>query len=204
MNTTTDTSYEQSKPSQEQSELCNECEEQEVDVPDPPETRHVEVDVPVLSKTFERMFIDLKVHVAEVAKKRRESLAFRSAVEAHRVDGELSGNRPKAASSEDEALGLGVWGPHDEFQGDVNYRTLDALLRRVDRAGFERCALSHQSCPLKTMLTVVISRIQRRNSSNFTRRSKRPRRASSTRRTGKPPSRAYSKSTGGRMSRAKF
>ena len=158
MNTTTDTSYEQSKPSQEQSELCHECEEQEVDVPDPPETRHVKVDVPVLSKTFERMFIDLKVHVAEVAKKRRESLAFRSAVEAHRVDGELSGNRPKVATSEDEALGLGVWGPHDEFQGDVNYRTLDALLRRVDRSGFERCALyrhTNPSCFPITMLTFI-------------------------------------------------
>ena len=34
----------------------------------------------------------------------------------------------------------GVWLPGDERQGDVNYRTLNKLLTRVDQRGFERSA----------------------------------------------------------------
>ena len=40
----------------------------------------------------------------------------------------------------DEIEGLGVWMAGDEFQGDVNMRTLQRLLTRVDQRGFERSA----------------------------------------------------------------
>tara|TARA_B100000927_G_scaffold235411_1_gene195922 strand:+ start:2335 stop:2898 length:564 start_codon:yes stop_codon:yes gene_type:complete len=67
--------------------------------------------------------------------KRIEALAFKSALE---DDGE--GGDANEDASLDEIEGLGVWMPGDEFQGDVNYRTLQKLLTRVDQRGFERSA----------------------------------------------------------------
>ena len=83
-----------------------------------------------LFKTFE-------AHVAKLdaaRNKRIEALAFKSALE---DDGEGEVNED---ASLDEIEGLGVWMPGDEFQGDVNYRTLQKLLTRVDQRGFERSA----------------------------------------------------------------
>ena len=37
---------------------------------------------------------------------------------------------------------LGKRQPQDEYQGDVNLRTLRSLLRMIDDRGFERCAAS--------------------------------------------------------------
>ena len=66
--------------------------------------------------------------------KRIEALSFKSALE---DDGEGEINED---ASLDEIEGLGVWQAGDEFQGDVNYRTLQKLLTRVDQRGFERYA----------------------------------------------------------------
>lgn len=45
-----------------------------------------------------------------------------------------------ASAAADADAGLGVWQHGDEYQGDVNLRTLKALLERVDQRGFERSA----------------------------------------------------------------
>ena len=66
--------------------------------------------------------------------KRIEALSFKSALE---DDGEGEINED---ASLDEIEGLGGWQAGDEFQGDVNYRTLQKLLTRVDQRGFERSA----------------------------------------------------------------
>jgi len=41
---------------------------------------------------------------------------------------------------------LGVRQPQDEFQGDVNLRTLRSLLKMIDDRGFERCVASFPDC----------------------------------------------------------
>ena len=50
-------------------------------------------------------------------------------------------------ATQDEIDGLGVWLAGDEFQGDVNYRTLQKLLTRVDQRGFERSASAARGAP---------------------------------------------------------
>ncbi len=71
----------------------------------------------------------------DAARRRRiEALSFKSALE---DDGKEEVNQD---ANQDEIDGLGVWLPGDEFQGDVNYRTLQKLLTRVDQRGFERSA----------------------------------------------------------------
>lgn len=83
------------------------------------------------------LFQSFDAHVTklEAARiKRIEALSFKSALE---DDGEGEINED---ASLDEIEGLGVWQAGDEFQGDVNYRTLQKLLTRVDQRGFERCA----------------------------------------------------------------
>ena len=76
-------------------------------------------------------------HVANLdtaRNKRIEALSFKSALE---DDGEAEINED---ATQDELDGLGIWMAGDEFQGDVNYRTLQKLLTRVDQRGFERYA----------------------------------------------------------------
>lgn len=63
------------------------------------------------------------------ARQRRSVVAMRSTV----LDNE---GREEAG----EHSLLGVRQPTDEFQGDVNLRTLRALLKMIDDRGFERCA----------------------------------------------------------------
>ena len=85
----------------------------------------------------ETLFKSFEKHVAnlDAARLRRiEALSFKSALE---DDGEGDVNED---ATQDEVDGLGVWLPGDEFQGDVNYRTLQKLLTRVDQRGFERSA----------------------------------------------------------------
>ena len=45
-----------------------------------------------------------------------------------------------ASAAADADAGLGVWQHGDEYQGDVNLRTLKTLLERIDQRGFERSA----------------------------------------------------------------
>lgn len=86
----------------------------------------------LLSSTLFNAF-DTHVAKLDAARlKRIEALSFKSALEDD-GDGELNQD-----VTQDEIDGLGVWMPGDEFQGDVNYRTLQKLLTRVDQRGFER------------------------------------------------------------------
>ena len=81
------------------------------------------------------LFQSFDAHVAKLdaaRRKRIEALSFKSALE---DDGEGEVNED---ASLDEVDGLGVWMADDEFQGDVNFRTLQKLLTRVDQRGFER------------------------------------------------------------------
>ena len=81
------------------------------------------------------LFTSFDKHVdnLDAARVRRvEILSFKSALE---DDGAEEIN-PDA--TQDEIDGLGIWQAGDERQGDVNYRTLQKLLTRVDQRGFER------------------------------------------------------------------
>jgi hypothetical protein len=92
---------------------------------------------PLDALIHETLFKSFEAHVErlDAARRRRiETLSFKSALE---DDGKEEINED---ASQDEIDGLGVWLPGDEFQGDVNYRTLQKLLTRVDQRGFERSA----------------------------------------------------------------
>ena len=65
----------------------------------------------------------------ERARERREAVRLTNLVDAGRV---------KTSVSEDDLLGKRL--PRDEFEGDTNFRTLKALLKKVDERGFERSA----------------------------------------------------------------
>tara|TARA_B110001452_G_scaffold79753_1_gene65219 strand:+ start:5892 stop:6701 length:810 start_codon:yes stop_codon:yes gene_type:complete len=78
-----------------------------------------------LSTEFERHAERLR----ERARARRESVKLRASVFDNEDHEEVS-----------EEASLGKWQPQDEFQGDVNMRTLRTLLRMVDERGFERSA----------------------------------------------------------------
>ena len=58
-------------------------------------------------------------------------------------------------SSEDELLGKRL--PRDEFEGDVNFRTLQALLKKIDDRGYERvrslASVPHPLFPPHSQLT---------------------------------------------------
>lgn len=85
-----------------------------------------------LAKGFE----DLVADVGKARDARRERMAFKSAAEM--ADEMVSSDR--VALNDDERQQMGEWLPGDEYQGDVNMRTLDRLLKRVDQRGFERSA----------------------------------------------------------------
>lgn len=85
------------------------------------------------------LFKAFDLHVTnldQARQKRIEALSFKSALEDN-GDDEINED-----ATQDEIDGLGVWMAGDEFQGDVNYRTLQKLLTRVDQRGFERYAQS--------------------------------------------------------------
>lgn len=102
----------------------------------------------LISSTLFKAF-DAHVAKLDAARlKRIEALSFKSALE---DGGEGDANED---ATQDEIDGLGVWMPGDEFQGDVNYRTLQKLLTRVDQRGFERCAQASllRTAPLRGSL----------------------------------------------------
>lgn len=99
------------------------------------EVAEAEEDHTLLNASLFKAF-DAHVDRLDAARlKRIEALSFKSALE---DDGE--GGEVNEDASLDEIEGLGMWMPGDEFQGDVNYRTLQKLLTRVDQRGFERSA----------------------------------------------------------------
>jgi hypothetical protein len=81
-------------------------------------------------------FDELVLDVGKARDARRERMAFRSAAE---VADEMV-NADKVVLNDDEKQQLGEWLPGDTFQGDVNMRTLDRLLKRIDQRGYERSA----------------------------------------------------------------
>lgn len=85
-----------------------------------------------LAEGFETLVAD----VGKARDARRERMAFKSAAE---MADEMV-NSDRVALNDDERQQLGEWLPGDEYQGDVNMRTLDRLLKRVDQRGFERYA----------------------------------------------------------------
>jgi hypothetical protein len=109
--------------------------------PEPPEEEGEAAEERLLSSSLFAAF-DAHVVAIDVARKRRrEMLAFRSAAEEDGQTEEVS-----ADASQDEIDGLGTWMPTDTMQGDVNMRTLQKLLTRVDQRGYERSA--QQPLPL--------------------------------------------------------
>ena len=65
----------------------------------------------------------------DASRRRRDAVRLKAAV--------LDTESREEVSADDA---LGKWQPNDEFQGDVNLRTLRALLTKIDELGFERCA----------------------------------------------------------------
>lgn len=91
------------------------------------------------AKMSKGLFAEFEKHAANVRAAhsiRREELAFLPSASVD--DLLIDANASAAAKDIDD--GLGVRLPDDEFQGDTNFRTLQALLARVDQRGFERCA----------------------------------------------------------------
>ena len=89
----------------------------------------------------EQLLSQFETHVARLtsrSKSRRLAVQLRSTV--------LDREEREQASELDM---LGKRQPQDEFQGDVNFRTLHALLKMVDERGFERCAAC---CPVQCAL----------------------------------------------------
>ena len=114
-------------PQQAPNDEAEEEEEEEEQEP-----ANVDEEDALLSSTLFNAF-DSHVAKLDAARlKRIEALSFKSALEDD-GDGELNQD-----ATQDEIDGLGIWQAGDEFQGDVNYRTLQKLLTRVDQRGFER------------------------------------------------------------------
>ena len=91
------------------------------------------------------LFLGFEGHVKALERareQRREALAFKSAVE---EDAEMI-DEGAAKKTQDELDGLGVWMPGDKYTGDINMRTLQKLLARVDARGFERSAQQLEVC----------------------------------------------------------
>lgn len=111
-----------------------------------PEPDHATGALPELEREFSKLmsngvYAEFDAHAQAVQtalEKRRERLQFASNTMEELVDDAM-------ADAEDVDAGLGVWREGDAYQGDVNLRTLNALLERVDQRGFERCAASNQT-----------------------------------------------------------
>lgn len=100
------------------------------------------------------LFLEFERHAEEVRKahaERREALEFRASVE--NIEDQL--NEVNASAAQDIDDGLGVRLTSDEFQGDTNYRTLQALLTRIDQRGFERYVHWNDATQPLTLLALM-------------------------------------------------
>ena len=94
------------------------------------------------------LFAGFETHVERLKaarKRRQEALAFKGALETEASTVENEGG---ADQTQDELDGLGVRLPTDKWQGDVNMRTLEKLLARVDARGYERRVRPFPRAPL--------------------------------------------------------
>ena len=96
--------------------------------------------------------------------RRRRVLEFRTDTES------ASRGTKRKAETQDELDELGVWREGDQMQGQVNMRTLQKLLTRVDQAGYERYAVAIYNNQMRPRI-VCSSCAGRHSSSNSTRRS---------------------------------
>ena len=87
----------------------------------------VDVQAEVFSPKLRNQFEEQAKRLEERAKARRKAVQLKSAV--------LDNEERETSSAEDM---LGRRQPQDEYQGDVNIRTLRALLKMIDDRGFER------------------------------------------------------------------
>ena len=145
------------------------------------------------------LLAEFERHHARMVERARERL------EAVQLTNLVDAGRVKTSVSEDDLLGKRL--PRDEFQGDTNFRTLKALLKKVDERGYERSA--HQLGTLASVFERTVSvphcfPTPTRVGQNSTKTSSRPRRASCTRTTGVCKSPASCRSTAGGRARAKF
>ena len=98
------------------------------------------------------LFMEFERHEADVRNahaRRREALRFQTTVE----DLEKTLSATSIGMVKDMSEGLGTRLPGDEYQGDVNYRTLQALLTRIDQRGFERCVRARAPTSPRTVRT---------------------------------------------------
>ena len=86
-----------------------------------------DVDGGVFSPKLRNQFEEQAKRLEERARARRKAVQLKSAV--------LDNEERETSSAEDM---LGRRQPQDEYQGDVNIRTLRALLKMIDDRGFER------------------------------------------------------------------
>ena len=117
-----------------------EGEEEELEGEEEPTEEPAEEDALI----HDALFKSFETHVErlDAARLRRiEALSFKSALE---DDGKDEVNED---ATQDDIDGLGLWLAGDEFQGDVNMRTLQKLLTRVDQRGFERSAQQLEARP---------------------------------------------------------
>ena len=84
------------------------------------------------------LLAEFERHHARMVERARERL------EAVQLTNLVDAGRVKTSVSEDDLLGKRL--PRDEFQGDTNFRTLKALLKKVDERGYERVRLAF-TCP---------------------------------------------------------
>ena len=138
------------------------------------------------------LLAEFERHHARMVERARERL------EAVQLTNLVDAGRVKTSVSEDDLLGKRL--PRDEFQGDTNFRTLKALLKKVDERGYERSA--HQLGTLASVFERTVSvphcfPTPTRVGQNSTKTSSRPRRASCTRTTGACKSPASCRSTAG-------
>ena len=144
------------------------------------------------------LLAEFERHHARMVERARERL------EAVQLTNLVDAGRVKTSVSEDDLLGKRL--PRDEFQGDTNFRTLKALLKKVDERGFERSA--HQLGTLASVFerTVPVPHCfptPPRVGQNSTKTSSRQVRASCTRTTGACRSRRSCRSMGGNRARAR-
>ena len=116
------------RPAAEPGFECFDCADQD----DEPENEESFQLAQGLAQGFDALVAD----VGKARDARRERMAFKSAAE---MADEMI-NADRVALNDDERQQLGEWLPGDEYRGDVNMRTLDRLLKRVDQRGFERSA----------------------------------------------------------------
>ena len=131
---------------------------------------------PALLSAFE----DHSARLRDASRRRRDAVRLKATV--------LDTEQREEVDADDA---LGKWGPGDEFQGDVNLRTLRALLAKIDELGFERCAAAcAAACAAGPDANAYPSaRAGRRTSSSSTAPSSARSRACSTKTTGSSRSR---------------